>query len=79
MSSNGILPFLVMLVDDNETDTFINKMTMELSGFTGEFTLHTNGKSAIEYLRQHFDTPHLLPDLIFLDLNMPIMNGLSIP
>jgi two-component system chemotaxis response regulator CheY len=33
------------------------------------------GKSAIEYLGQNENSSDVLPDIILLDINMPIMNG----
>ncbi len=34
-----------------------------------------NGLQAIEYLQQNKDKLNSLPDVIFLDINMPVMNG----
>lgn len=34
-----------------------------------------DGLTAISYLQENIDKPHLLPDVIFLDLSMPVMDG----
>ena len=34
-----------------------------------------NGLQAIEFLQQNKDRKNNLPDIIFLDINMPVMNG----
>lgn len=61
----------VLIVDDNE---FIRKALCELFQRQGDFEICAdaeNGREAIEMAEQ------LLPDLIVLDLSMPVMNGLD--
>jgi CheY-like chemotaxis protein len=66
---------LVMLVDDNDTDNFINKRIIELTGFAYRIEIKNSGKSALEYLESVKNDAGNLPDLIFLDINMPIVDG----
>ena len=66
---------LVMLVDDNDTDNFINKRIIELTNFAPQIEIKNSGKSALEYLEAEQNNPDKLPDLIFLDINMPIVDG----
>lgn len=66
---------MVMLVDDSDTDNFINKRVIELSKFTPQILIKDSGRNALEYLAAHEHQPELLPDLIFLDINMPIVDG----
>ncbi len=66
---------LVMLVDDNETDNFISKRIIELSKFANKVEVCDSGKSALSYLQSHAGQPDALPDLIFLDINMPVVDG----
>lgn len=66
---------LVMLVDDNDTDNFINNRIIELTSFAIRIEIKNSGKSALEYLENAKDDPENLPDLIFLDINMPIVDG----
>jgi len=66
---------LVMLIDDNETDNFISKRIIELTQFAHHVEVKNSGKDALEYLRQHQGSAEHLPDLIFLDINMPIVDG----
>ena len=68
------VPF-VMLVDDNDTDNLISKRIIELTGFSDRITIKNSGKKALEYLEAHRDDPSQLPQLIFLDTNMPIVDG----
>jgi CheY-like chemotaxis protein len=66
---------LVMLVDDNDTDNFISKRIIEITQFAKEVEIKNSGKSALEYLELNKDNPQRLPSLIFLDINMPIVDG----
>lgn len=68
-------PNLVLLVDDNDTDNFINQRIIELAGFSKNIVVKNSGKSALEYLQQEENNLENLPDLIFLDINMPIVDG----
>lgn len=65
----------VMLVDDNDTDNFINKRIIELTNFASKIIVKNSGKSALEYLRDENNHQDGLPDLLFLDINMPIVDG----
>ena len=66
---------LVMLVDDNELDNFINKKLVEADSFAGATTIHTSAQSALEYLKNNASDDGQIPDLIFLDIMMPEMDG----
>jgi CheY-like chemotaxis protein len=69
----------VMLIDDNEIDNLINHKMIEASNITTKIFTHTGAKSAIEFLKnieklESAGAP-ILPDLIFLDIDMPLMDG----
>ena len=66
---------LVMLVDDNDTDNFISKRIIEITKFAQRVEIKNSGKSALQYLEQEQNNPENLPNLIFLDINMPIVDG----
>lgn len=66
---------LVMLVDDNDTDNFISRRIIEITKFADEVVIKNSGKSALEYLESNKTNVERLPDLIFLDINMPIVDG----
>ncbi len=68
-----------MLIDDNEIDNIINQKMIEGNDFAERLYIHTGSRSALEFL-QNLDRDtealkHLLPDIIFLDINMPVMDG----
>src|SRR3954470_6844268 len=63
----------VMLIDDNETDLFIHNRVLQLSGYGNDIVSFTSALDALAYLKQN--KIETWPDIIFLDLNMPVMNG----
>ncbi len=66
---------LVLLVDDNDTDNFISKRIIEITKFAKRVEVKSSGKGALDYLKQYQNEPENIPNLIFLDINMPIVDG----
>ncbi len=64
-----------MLIDDSEIDLFIHRRFLELCHFSKELISYRSAETAIEWLRNLND--EIPPDLIFLDLNMPVVDGFS--
>ena len=63
----------VMLIDDNSIDLFINKSLLETSGFSSKIQTFESAQEAIVHLSVcPFDE---LPNVIFLDIMMPVMDG----
>lgn len=71
--------FAVMLIDDNEIDNLINQKMIEAASITKHIYTHTGARSAIEFLKniEKIDgiSDQILPDVIFLDIDMPLMDG----
>ncbi len=65
----------VMLVDDNETDNFISEKIIEMSNFADKIIAMDSGSSALEYLQANANNEENIPDIIFLDINMPFVDG----
>ncbi len=66
---------IVMLVDDNDTDNFISKRIIEITKFAPRVEVKSSGKGALDYLKENQDKLEELPNIIFLDINMPIVDG----
>ncbi len=64
-----------MLVDDNADDNFFHERIIEKSNAAYVVVSEQTGKAALEYLKSEKKGNALHPDLIFLDVNMPGMNG----
>ena len=71
--------YSVMLIDDNEIDNLINQKMIEAASITKHIYTHTGARSAIEFLKNIEKLEELadqiLPDVIFLDIDMPLMDG----
>ena len=70
----------IMLIDDNEIDNLINQKMIESASICDRIFVHTGAKSAIEFLKNMeklaVDSKEgLLPEIIFLDIDMPLMDG----
>ena len=64
-----------ILIDDSEIDLFIHRRFLELCNFTKELIAYKSAETAIHWLNNlNGDTP---PNVIFLDLNMPVVDGFS--
>ena len=69
----------ILLVDDDEINNYLNRLLIEKSGIDVNVEVALNGLMALEYLTSTGDYEENKtfpkPELIFLDINMPRMNG----
>lgn len=65
----------VMVIDDNAIDRYVAEVSILKNSFAGQVILMEGGQSALHYLTQCHETLQSFPDMIFLDINMPGMNG----
>jgi CheY-like chemotaxis protein len=65
----------VLVIDDTEIDLKIAQMAMSKYSFAGEIVLKKSAVGGLEYLKSFESTPEDLPQLIFLDINMPELSG----
>lgn len=61
----------IMLIDDNEDDNFFHQIILNEINAAQHIQVAESGFEALEYLQKGIQ----LPQLIFLDINMPKMNG----
>ena len=63
----------VLLIDDDQISNFINSKVLSRAGIVKELHTAMNGKDALDQINKS----HIkwLPDVIFVDLNMPVMDG----
>jgi CheY-like chemotaxis protein len=65
----------ILVIDDNPTDRYIAKRMAEKYHFAEEIILQESAIEALDFIKSLENTPELLPQFIFLDINMPGMNG----
>jgi CheY-like chemotaxis protein len=65
----------VLIVDDDEINNFINKRLLQKLEIASEVRVMTNGQQGINCLMHHCFAMEECPELILLDINMPVMDG----
>lgn len=63
-----------LLVDDDMISNFISEKYLQKMGVSEEVKIVTNGEMALKYIEECGENS-LCPELIFLDINMPVMNA----
>jgi CheY-like chemotaxis protein len=71
---------LILLVDDDDTTNYVNNRTLLRTKAAHEVKIFTNGEQALQYMQAAAGKPgeagtERYPDLIFLDIKMPVMDG----
>lgn len=61
----------ILVVDDEDDCNFVTRLVLRKAGFTGRITCFTIAEEALDHMRRRADTP----DLLFVDINMPRVNG----
>jgi CheY-like chemotaxis protein len=67
----------ILLVDDDEINNIIGYSLISRLEITEKIQTATNGISALNFLRRYFMQYKSLPELIILDIEMPVMNGME--
>jgi len=64
-----------VLIDDSDIDLFIQRRFLEVYNFSSELFLYRSAEEALSWLKNI--NGEAAPDIIFLDLNMPEIDGFS--
>lgn len=65
----------VMIIDDNTIDLYITKRLIIKNNFGGKVLEYAAAEEALLYLQEHQDTISMWPQIIFIDIYMPVMSG----
>lgn len=66
----------ILLVEDNEGDILLTTEALDEGKITNNLSVVKNGKSAIDFIFKRGDYKEVnSPDLILLDINLPLKNG----
>lgn len=63
------MPHTILVADDNDQNRLLLRDVLQISGF--DVLLAENGEETVRLAREHH------PDLILMDIQMPVMNGLE--
>lgn len=70
---------IVMLIDDSTIDNFVNQHLIESTGLVSTVYVFTGAERALDFFVNLYKlgekSSEILPDYVFLDINMPLMNG----
>jgi CheY-like chemotaxis protein len=62
-----------LLIDDDSTSVFLTELLLKREQFADAPRSFNSAEPALDYLIEGL--PERVPDIIFLDLNMPVMDG----
>lgn len=69
----------VLCVDDDTISLTISQLLLKRTGFAGDVVTAIDGSDALDYFEKLFaedsNASENAPELILLDINMPVMNG----
>lgn len=66
----------VLLIDDSDADNFIHQRVIKKADITNNVIVKKSGQEALDYLSTLLENElYPMPNLVFLDINMPGMNG----
>lgn len=69
----------ILLVDDNEDDVFLTREAFDAASLRVNLSHVDNGEKCLQYLRkQGAYADASTPDLILLDMHMPVMDGYDV-
>lgn len=65
----------VMIIDDNVIDLYITKRLIIKNNFGKNVLEYFSAEQALKYLQDHQETISMWPQIIFIDIYMPVMSG----
>lgn len=66
----------ILIIDDDSISNYLTKRLLEYNMEMATI-LHTsvNGEEGLQFIRQYFEKNGVLPEIIFLDISMPVCDG----
>lgn len=65
----------IMIIDDNNIDRYISSRLIIKNDFANKLLEYATAVDALQYLQDNQHDIHSLPNIIFVDIYMPIMSG----
>lgn len=71
------LPSSVMLIDDDKINNFLNERLLKKLGAFDKINIFQDGETALNFLQKELELGNDCPELMFIDMNMPVVNGIE--
>ncbi|MBX2968360.1 MAG: response regulator [Cyclobacteriaceae bacterium] len=65
----------IALIDDDEIFQFTTTRIIQSTNLARVTNQFYNGQQALDFLAAHAGNENALPDILFLDINMPVIDG----
>ncbi|TGL51401.1 response regulator [Leptospira kemamanensis] len=65
----------ICIIDDDKIYQFTTKKIISNAGIKGEVLIFSDAENALEFFQKETHSKESLPDIVFLDINMPFMDG----
>lgn len=66
---------IICVIDDDDIYKYAVKRAVKVNKLTNKIITFSNGEEALDFLEDNLNEKDNIPDIIFLDINMPIMDG----
>jgi CheY-like chemotaxis protein len=63
------------IIDDDEVYIYAIKRLIKIQNLCDEVLVFTDGKQAVDYLEEHQNDGTPMPEVIMIDVNMPVLDG----
>ncbi|RKS02395.1 MULTISPECIES: response regulator [unclassified Flavobacterium] len=63
------------IIDDDDIYQFTTSLLLKKSDLVNKVIVFSNGLKAINFLKDEMGNIENIPDVLFLDINMPVMDG----
>ncbi|MBS3915842.1 MAG: response regulator [Bacteroidetes bacterium] len=65
----------ILLIDDDKSFLFVNSLILGKLKYINNINKHSNVQDAVSFIKSDFEKEGRIPDLILLDINMPVLDG----